>query len=90
MGVISAPKEWPARVHERVVHSAFVTTLNPHDIDWAEVAARAKADLGDEPVDRFSDRLRKAMNVTAAPVRQGAFYPRDTEGLRFGQPPSGA
>jgi len=67
-----------------------VTTLNPHDIDWAEVAARARADLGNEPVERFSDRLRKALNVTAGPFRQGAFYPRDTEGLRFGQPQPGA
>ncbi len=62
-----------------------MTTLNPHDIDWADVAARAKAELGDEPVARFSDRLRKAMNVTAVMLRPG-----DTEDFRFGQPPPGA
>ena len=81
----------PTRAAEGVVQSCgVVTTLNPYDIDWAGVAARAKADLGEEPVARFSDCLRKAMNVTADTFRQGAFYPRDTERLRFGQPPPSA
>ena len=62
----------------------------PYDIDWAEVAARARADLGDESIARFSDRLRKAMNVTADAFRSGAFHPGDTEGLGFGQPTPGA
>ncbi len=77
----------PARAHERVVHSLSVNR-RPHrlsDIDWAEVAARAKADLGDEPVERFSDRLRMTMMVAADTLRPG-----DTEGLRFGQSPQGA
>ena len=67
-----------------------MTTLNPRDIDWGEVAARAKADIGDEPVARFSDRLRKAMNVTTDTFRPGAFQPGNSESLRFGQPPPGA
>jgi transposase len=69
-----------------------VTSRRHHtyDIDWAEVAARARAELGDERVTHFSDRLRKAMNVTADTFRPGAFQPGDTEGLRFEQPPPGA
>ena len=59
--------------------------LNPRDIDWAEVAARARADLGDEPVARFSDRFRMIVMVTADALRPG-----DTERLRFGEPTPGA
>lgn len=79
-----------ARGRKRVVHSPDMPTLNPRDIDWAEVAAKARADLGDEQIARFSDRLRKAMNVTADTVRPGAFRPDDTEDLRFGEAPAGA
>ena len=60
-----------------------MTTQNPDDIDWADVAARARAELGDEPVARFSDRLRMTMIVAADALRP------DDEGLRFGQPPPG-
>ena len=70
-----------------VIHSLTVTTLttlNPHDIDWADLAARARADLGDEPVERFSDRFRTFVMVTAETLRPG-----DTEDLRFGQSPAG-
>jgi hypothetical protein len=84
------PSYGPERVGTRVVHSPDVTPLNPRDIDWAEVAARARADIGDEQIARFSDRLRKAMNVTADTFRQGAIYHRDTEGLRLGDPVQGA
>ncbi len=59
-----------------------MTTRDLHKIDWVAVAARARADLGDEPVARFSERLRVTMMATAATL-----YPRDTEGLRFGEPP---
>lgn len=71
----------------RVIHSPDVTSrpLNPYDIDWATVAARARAELGDEPVERFSDRLRMNVVVTADTLR-----PEDREGLRFGQLQAGA
>ncbi len=76
------------RVYARaVVHSLTVTNRphHPSDIDWAEVAARARADLGDEPVARFSDRFRMIVMVSADALRPG-----DTEGLRFGEPTPGA
>ncbi len=60
-----------------------MTTPQPYDIDWADVAARARADLGDEQIARFSDRLRKAAIVTVGALRPGA-----TEGVRFGEPPT--
>ena len=66
-----------------------MTNPNPHDIDWVKVAARARADLGDEQIARFSNRLRKAMNVTADTFRPGAFQPGETESFRFKQPPPG-
>jgi len=56
---------------------------DPYDIDWAKVAARARAELGDERVARFSERLRMTMMVTA-----GALRPGDTEDLRYGERPS--
>jgi hypothetical protein len=62
-----------------------VNHSDPYHIDWAEVAARARAELGDEPVAHFSDRLRMTMMATAGGLRSG-----DTEGLRFGDPPLGA
>ena len=58
------------------------TPNDSHKIDWAAIAARAKADLGDEPVERFSDGFRMVVMVTA-----GALRPGNTEGLRFGEPP---
>ena len=76
----------PSERRKPVVHSPDVTTPNPHDIDWAEVAARARADLGDEQIARFSDRLRKAMNVTADTFRSGVFQPGDPDGPAIGQP----
>jgi hypothetical protein len=62
-----------------------VSTRELHNIDWADVAAKARAELGDESVARFSDRLRMTLMVTA-----GALRPGDTEDFRFGQPPPGA
>jgi hypothetical protein len=85
-----ATEVWPSERRNPVVHLPDVTTPKPHDIDWAEVAARARADLGDEQIARFSDRLRKAMNVTADTFRSGAFQPGDTDGPRFGQALPGA
>jgi hypothetical protein len=38
-----------------------VTTEDLYGIDWADVAARARADLGDERVAHFSERLRTTM-----------------------------
>ena len=84
-GSSRSPRCGRARVRKRVIHSPTVTTLNPHDIDWAEVAARARADLGDEPVARFSDRFRMIVMVTAEALRPG-----DTEGLRFRELTPGA
>ncbi len=42
-----------------------VTQRDPRMIDWAAVAAKARADLGDERVARFSERLRTTMMVVA-------------------------
>jgi hypothetical protein len=61
------------------------STRELHNIDWADVAAKARAELGDESVARFSDRLRMTLMVTA-----GALRPGDTEDFRFGQPPPSA
>lgn len=52
-----------------------VTTGDLYDIDWADVAARARADLGDERVARFSERLRTTMLVREHSVR-----PSDSDG----------
>jgi hypothetical protein len=70
---------------EVVLHWPTVNNRDLYHIDWAEVAARARAELGDEPVTNFSDRLRMTMMVTAGGLRPG-----DTEGVRFGGPPPGA
>jgi hypothetical protein len=66
-----------------------VTTSDLYDIDWADVAARARADLGDERVSHFSERLRRTMLVREHSARH-----RDTEGgfrIRVGMtaPPVG-
>lgn len=58
-----------------------VTTGELHKIDWAAVAARARANLGEEGVARISDRLRKTMMLT------GMSDPRDSEQPGFDQPP---
>ncbi len=42
------------------------------EVDWADVALRAEADLGDEPVERRSDRLRMTSVVIADALRTGA------------------
>ena len=60
-------------------------THDPYHVDWAEVAARARAALGDESVTRVSDRLRMTMMATA-----GALRPGDTAGRPFGTPAPGA
>ncbi len=58
-----------------------VTSRELHNIDWAHVAAKARAELGYEPVARFSDRLRMILMVTA-----GALRPGDSDDLRFERP----
>ncbi len=62
-----------------------VTIRELHKIDWADVAAKARAEHGYESVARISDRLRMTLMVTA-----GAFRPGDTDDFRFGQPASAA
>ena len=47
----------------------IVTTGDLYGIDWADVAARARADLGDERVARFSERLRTTMLVRERSLR---------------------
>lgn len=47
----------------------IVTTGDFYGIDWADVAARARADLGDERVARFSERLRTTMLVRERSIR---------------------
>lgn len=51
-----------------------VTTSDLYGIDWADVAARARADLGDERVAHFSERLRTTMLV-----RERSLRSRDSE-----------
>jgi len=58
-----------------------VTTRDLHNIDWAAVAARARADLGNELVAHVSERLRTTMTAYAAQVRPGDGWSR-----RFGDP----
>ncbi len=58
-----------------------VTTPDLHNIDWAAVAARARADLGDERVAHFSEHLRTTIIATAAKLRLGEGW-----GNRFGDP----
>ena len=53
----------------------FVTTRDLYGIDWADVAARARADLGDERVARVSERLRTTMLV-----RERSARPHQSEG----------
>ena len=68
---------------ERVEKGVVLPTVSPKDtnkIDWADVAARARAELGDEPVQDFSHRLRTAMKVIEDPARPG-----DTLRARFGE-----
>ena len=48
-----------------------MTTRDLQGIDWAAVAAKAKADLGDERVAYFSERLRTTMTAVAAQPRGG-------------------
>jgi hypothetical protein len=49
-----------------------VNTSDLFGIDWADVAARARADLGDERVARFSERLRTTMLVREHSARSRA------------------
>jgi hypothetical protein len=63
-----------------------MATNDLQNIDWAEVAARARADLGDERVARFSERLRTTMMLVEGSVR-----PPGRESPPFGSmPPLGA
>ena len=61
------------------MHPTVVTRALP-GINWAEVAARAKADLGDERVEKASARLRMAMMAAADSSR-----PEATWGRRSGE-----
>jgi hypothetical protein len=56
-----------------------MTTRDLHNIDWAAVAARARADLGNELVAHFSERLRTTMTAYVAQLRRA-----DGLGRRFG------
>ena len=58
-----------------------MTTRDLHNIDWAAVAARARADIGNELVAHFSERLRTTMTAYAAQLRPVAGW-----GRRFGDP----
>jgi hypothetical protein len=49
-----------------------VTATESYGINWAEVAARAKADVGEEAVERFSGRMRMTALLLQASAR-----PRD-------------
>jgi hypothetical protein len=46
-----------------------MTTRAFHGINWAEVAARAKADLGDDRIERFSQRMRATALALQASAR---------------------
>jgi hypothetical protein len=54
-----------------------VTTRDFHQIDWADVAARARADLGDEWIAQASERVRMTMLILTSSVQ-----PCDREGFR--------
>lgn len=56
----------------------MATTRDPHTIDWPDVAARARADLGDERVERVSARLR------ATVMAEISVRPGELEGFQFG------
>ena len=47
-----------------------MTTYNHHNIDWAAVAAKARADLGSERIAHFSERLRTRMTAVAVQLRR--------------------
>ena len=63
-----------------------VTTADLQDIDWAAVAERARADLGEERVARFSEHLRTTMTVIASRNRPSG----DGWGHRTGELRTGA
>ena len=58
-----------------------MTTRDLNNIDWAAVADKARADVGDERVAHFSERLRTTMTAAAAQPRRGEAW-----GQRFGDP----
>jgi hypothetical protein len=58
-----------------------VTTENVNSINWSDVAARAKADLGDDRIAPTSERVRNAMLLIAAD------RPYRSEGFRCGVRP---
>jgi hypothetical protein len=66
----------------RRVSTPTVSTAELYQINWADVAARARADLGDERVAHISERIRTVMLAVAASVRAGG-----SEGVRFGSMP---
>lgn len=78
VGNISATANGPSARTQARRTLPTVTTQNPYDIDWGKIAARARADLGDEPVARFSDRFRVIVMAAADALRPG-----DTESLEI-------
>jgi hypothetical protein len=58
---------------------------NLDPIDWADIAAKTRAQHGDEWVARFGDHLWQTMMVTA-----GVLSAHGAEGLKFGEPPPAA
>ena len=58
-----------------------MTSRDLNNIDWAAVAARARADLGNEQIAHFSEPLRATTTAYAAQLR-----PADGMGHRFGDP----
>ena len=50
-----------------------MTRRAPRHIDWAEVASRAKADVGSEGVERVSARLRATVLVVHSPPDRDEF-----------------
>jgi hypothetical protein len=59
-----------------------MTRTEIKSINWAEVAARAKAQFGDECIDRFSGRVRTTapmLRASASPAAiEAGFAPRIT------------
>ena len=53
-----------------------VRTAQLRNINWAEVASKAKADLGDERVEHASARLRMAMLAVADSARPASDWGR--------------
>jgi hypothetical protein len=67
-------------VGEKGIMHPTVRKAELRNINWAEVASRARADVGDERVERASARLRIAMLAVADSARPvSAWGQRDRE-----------